>query len=679
MNPLLSREFLIPFDKVEPDHIERGIKEALERAETDLEAVCAFEGERSYENTIEALDELVERLSRVVSFSYNLNAVMSSPEVRASFNVAVPLFSAFFAKLSTNERLWRAIKAYASSAAAGELSGVRRRHLEKTVMELKRAGADLPEQEKARVEEINVELSKLQTGFAENVLDATNAFELHLTDKADLTGLPESAVRQARASAEAKGLGGYRFTLQVPSYQPFMQYADDRRLRETLYRAFVNRACDGDADNRPLIARILALRSELAALLGYRDFADYALELNMVGSGAAAVRFEAELREKTVPFWEREIELLTDFAGRELGIDRLEPWDLLYVTEKLRQVKYDFDSEELRPYFPVDRVLSGLFEITSRLFAVNVSEREAASVWHPDVQLYDLHDPDGTHLGSFYADWFPRESKQGGAWKQAMITGGPRSGEFEPHLAVIVANFTQPQDGDPALLTHREVQTIFHEFGHLLHHCLSRVEVAARGGTQVARDWVELPSQILENWTWEREALDLFARHYQTGETIPESLYQKMMAARTFMEASAQMRQLSFGSVDLALHIDYRPAGGEDAIAFGQKVMENFVLRPDFAHNHFLTAFSHIFAGGYAAGYYSYKWSEVLDADAFTRFKKEGIFNGQTGREFVDAVLSRGDSEDPAVLFREFMGRDPDVRALLERNLGPSEPTLAGR
>ena len=351
----------------------------------------------------------------------------------------------------------------------------------------------------------------------------------------------------------------------------------------------------------------------------------------------------------------------------------MQPYDLAYLTEKLRKAKYDLDEEELRPYFPLENVLSGLFDITERLFGVTVGKRENSKVWHEDVEFYDLFDESGTHLGSFYADWFPRESKQGGAWKNGFIIGGPDGAAFDPHLAVIVANFTPPQAGKPALLTHREVQTIFHEFGHLLHHVLSRVEVRERGATNVPRDWVELPSQIMENWTWERDALDLFARHYETGEPIPEALFDKMTAARTFMEASAQMRQLSLGTVDLTLHTDYAPERDGDVIRYGNRVMEPFVFHPEFAHNSFLTAFTHVFAGGYASGYYSYKWSEVLDADAFSRFKNEGIFNRKTGRDYVEAVLSRGDSADPAELFREFMGRDPDASALIERNLGPLE------
>ena len=677
MNPLLTRKFLIPFDELKAEHIEPGIGAALEQAQTDLQQLLNNPDAPTYQNTIQTLDDLTERLGRAMTLAYHLTSVQTTPELRAAFNAILPAYSAFFATLPLNEQLWRRLSSFSKTDEAKALGGVYKRHLDKTLQEFVRAGANLPPKKKAKVEAVKVELSQLQTKFSENVLDATNAFELVVTEKERLLGLPESVINQAKADAQAKGVEGYRFTLQAPSYLPFMKYAEARDLRQQLYEAFVSRASSGELDNRPLINQILALRQELAELLGYKDFADYRLEVNMVKSGAAALAFEEEIFDKTLEHWKLEVTRLERFASEKLGLSDLAPWDLMFVIEKLRKAEFDLDDEALRPYFSLNKVLAGLFEMTESLFGVSVAERANDKVWHKDVGFYDLHDESGIHLGSFYTDWFPRESKQGGAWKNGFIIGGPKPGGFAPHLAVIVANFTPPQNGKPALLTHREVQTIFHEFGHLLHHCLSQVEVADRGATNVARDWVELPSQILENWTWEREALDMFARHFETGECIPEALYQKMLAARTFMEANAQMRQLSLGTVDLKLHIDYEPEKDGGVIGYSQRVMERYTLRPEFAHNSFITAFSHVFAGGYAAGYYSYKWSEVLDADAFTRFKREGIFNRVTGQAFVDSVLSRGDSAEPAELFREFMGRDPDVSALIERNLGPLESVAA--
>jgi oligopeptidase A len=678
MNPLHSREFQIPFDLIRPEHIVPGVVESVERAEGEVARIVDLTGRRTYRNTVAALDSLVERLDRTVGVVYHLMSVSNESELRKAFDEALPVFSGFYAKLPTHPGLWRALKEYGGEEEAAALDPVRARRLEKLLDEFRRAGADLDADQRARVEEIRTELARLSTDFGNNLLDSTNAYELVLTDEADLAGLPESARRQARTAAEAKGIEGWRFTLHAPSVVAFLQYADRRDLRREIHEAYGNRASQGDHDNRPLIRKILALRRELAGILGYRDFADYRLEINMIGSGAAAMEFERELRRKTVPYWHGELDELQRFGREELSLERLEAWDITYVVEKMRRARYELDSEELRPYFPLDGVLAGLFEITSRLFGVVVEERENRAVWHEDVRFYEMRDESGRHIGSFYADWFPRETKRAGAWMNGLIHGEPaEDGTLEPHLGLMVANFTLPQDGKPALLTHREVQTVFHEFGHLLHHLLSQVEIPPLAGTQVPRDWVELPSHIMENWTWQREALDLFAHHVDTGERIPEELFRRLEASRTFMEASAQMRQLSFGSVDLALHIDYDPAAGGDPVEFGNRVREEFVMRPEFAHDAFLCAFGHIFAGGYAAGYYSYKWSEMLEADAFTRFEENGIFDRKTGRRFVESILSKGDSLDPAQQFRDFMGRDPDPEALLRRNIGSGyRPTV---
>jgi oligopeptidase A len=679
-NPLLSRDFLIPFDEITSEHIDVGIREALQKAESELAELTASTIGRTYANTVQALDDLTEKLARAVTIAGHLMSVKNSPELRAAYTGVLPEFSAFFAKLPLEQPLWQALKTFAETPEAKALQGVRKRHLEKTLQEFRRAGADLSPEKKSRVQAINVELSELQNKFSNNVLDATNAFELILTDEKELAGLPDASRQQAKANAEAKDKEGYRFTLQAPSYGPFMQYADDRSLREKMYTAYMNRATTGDVDNRSNMATILKLRAELAGLLGYKDFADYRLEPFMMKSGRAALKFQHDLEQTTLPYWHQEMSALKTFAKDTLKIEVLAPWDMSYATEKLRKAKYDFDDEVLRPYFSLENVLAGMFAIVHRLFGVTVTERANKKVWHPEVKFYDIHDEAGIHLGSFYADWFPRESKRAGAWMNRFITAELKpDGTFSAHLGLMCGNFTPPRQVSsghdqmiPALLTHREVETTFHEFGHLLHHCLSKVEVADRAGVNVAWDFVELPSQIMENWTWEREALNLFARHYETGETIPDELYQKIIAARTFMQANVQMRQLSFGTVDLQLHTTYDPATDGDIIPYGNRVMERFVLAPEFARNGFLAGFTHIFTGGYASSYYSYKWSEVLEADAFSRFKREGIFNRQTGQDYVDSILSRGDSADPAELFKEFMGREPRVEALLERNLGVS-------
>jgi oligopeptidase A len=668
-NPLLSGAHPIPFDEIAPEHVIPAFREAVARASAEIDAIVALRGERTYANTIEALDDVGERMSHVIRPVAHLTSVMTTPELRAAYETVLPEVSAFDARIPLNPELWSAVKAYAATDEARALTGVRRRHLDKTVRAFERAGADLAPEQKQRVEALRVEMSRLTTEFANHVLDATNAWDLVITDEAELEGLPDSARAQARAAAQAKNVDGWRFTLQVPSYQPFMQYSARRDLRQRMYHAYMNRASSGEHDNRPLIKRILQLRRELARILGFKDYADLSLEESMVGTGARAVQFEQDLAARTRPVWEREMAALQAFARDELGLHTLEPWDVAYSVERLRLARYDLDAETLRPYFPLDRVLEGLWELSGRLFGIRVQPRELRQVWHPDVRFFDVLDEGGEHLGSFYVDWHPRESKRGGAWMNGLMTGGPRPEGWQPHLGLIAANVSPPEGGRPALLTHREVSTVFHEFGHLLHHVLSRVEVPALSGTRVPSDWVELPSQIMENWTWERPALDLFARHWQTGEPIPEDLFQKMQAARTFMGAHLQMKQLSFGTVDLELHVAFDPERDGDPIERSRQVMSRFALDERFARDHFITSFTHIFSGGYAAGYYSYLWSAVLEADAFSRFQREGLFNRETGRAFVDAVLSQGDAEDAAELYRRFMGRDPDPEALLRRDL----------
>ncbi|MFL5381594.1 MAG: M3 family metallopeptidase [Longimicrobiaceae bacterium] len=671
-NPLLSRELPIPFGRITPAHVVPAIRHALAEAEREVEELIAFPGERTYADTLERLEEIGERLARVIRPVTHLVAVMSSPELRAAYEEVLPEYTAFYARLPLDPRLWGAVREYAETDEARALAGVRARHLDKTLRAFRRAGADLPPERKARVEEIKIELSRLLADYSNHVLDATNAWDLVLTDAADLAGLPESARVQARMAAGVKGVAGWRFTLHQPSWQPFLQYSERRDLREAMYRAFMSRGAAAPHDNRPIIRRVLALRRELARLLAYADWADFQLEESMAKNGARAIAFEADLEARTRPHWEREKAELEAFARDELGLDPLEPWDLSFAIERMRLARYDLDAEALRPYFPLDRVLEGMFETARRLFGVTVGRVPAEEVWHPEVQMWEMRDEEGSRVGSFYTDWYPRESKRAGAWMNGFVVGGPRPEGWEPHLALIAANVSPPEAERPALLTHRDVETVFHEFGHMLHHMLSRVEVPSLGATQVPADWVELPSQIMENWTWERPALDLFARHWQTGEPIPQELFAKLQASRTFMAAHFQMRQLSYGSVDLELHVAFDPDSGEDPLERARRVLGRFQHRPGFADDDFIASFSHIFSGGYSAGYYSYMWSEVLDADAFTRFEREGLFNRETGRAFVESVLSRGDDTDPDELFREFMGRDPDPEALLRRNLGAS-------
>jgi oligopeptidase A len=662
-NPLLHIHFEIPFDRVRAEHVEPAMAELLADARAKVEAIASDSAPRTYDNTLLALEKATERLDYAIGIVRHLEGVATYPELRSAFNAVEPLVSEFYSGIPLHAGLWKAIKALDETHP--ELTPARHRLLTKTVESFRRHGADLDDAGKKRLAEIDVALAKATTKFSENVLDSTNAFELIIEEEKDLAGLPPTARSAARASAESKGVNGWRFTLQAPSYQPLMTYLDNREIREKVYRAYSTRASSGEYDNSVLTADILKLRREKALLLGFRDFADLVLEDRMAKNGASAQAFLERLEARTENRFTIENQELRDFASFEL-----EPWDVGYWAEKLRLKLYDFDEEALRPYFPMEKVVSGMFDIVGRLFGIRVVHKPAAHVWHPDVRYYEIRDEDGRLLGAFYADWYPRESKRGGAWMDAFIIGLYDPPQSEPHAGTICGNLTPPVGETPSLLTHREVETIFHEFGHLLHLVLSQIEVRSLGGTNVAWDFVELPSQIMENWCWEREALNLFARHYQTGEPIPEDLFQKMRRARTFRGANAQMRQLSFGIVDLKLHREYSPERDGDVIPYSRHILQKFSavrLPEDHA---MIASFTHLFASpvAYGAGYYSYKWAEVLDADAFSLFLEHGIFSREIGLQFRGNILSKGDSEDPAVLYRRFMGRDPDPEALLVRS-----------
>ena len=670
-NPLLSISFAIPFDQVRAEHVEPGIRQLLTQANARIEAIVADGSARTFSNTMLALEKATENLDYALGVVRHLEAVATTPELRAAWNAVEPETSAFYSRIPLNDGLWKQLQRYADTDGAKSLSGAKLRFLTKTLDSFRRCGAELDVAGKTRLAEIDVELSKWTTKFSENVLDSTNSWELVITEESSLAGLPPSAIAAARHSAESKGRAGWRFTLQAPSFTPAITYLRDEAIREDLYRANVARATEADRDNRPIIVRVLELRREKATLLGFADFADFVVYDRMAHTGARAMAFLDDLKARTEPAFDRENAALEAFAGK-----KLKPWDISYYAERQRQQMYDFDEEQLRPYFPAQRVVDGMFGIVEKLYGIQVRPRAGVPVWHPDVRYYEVYDSLGSHeggallLGAFYADWFPRETKRDGAWMDGFITGVDTPERFEPHVGCVCGNLTPPVGDKPALLTHREVETIFHEFGHLLHHVLSRVEVKSLAGTAVAWDFVELPSQIMENWCWEREALDMFARHYQTDAPIPEALYRKMVGARTYRGANKQMRQLGFGYVDLKLHREYDAARDGDVCRYARGILQQFnpaTLPEDYG---MIAAFTHLFASpvGYGAGYYSYKWAEVLDADAFTRFRMEGIFSREAGGAFRENILSKGDSADPAELYRRFMGRDPDPNALLARS-----------
>jgi oligopeptidase A len=680
-NPFTDPSFHIRWTALRPELVEPSIGEAIGLAEAALAAIEEGEGRPTFEGTFLALDEATDGLNRAWSRVTHLQSVADTPELREAHNRVLPRVSAFFARVPLRPALWARLKAFAALPEAGALPAVRARFMGETLAEFREAGADLPAAGRARLEAIQSELAQLTQRYSDNVLDATNAWQLVVDDEARLAGLPAHAKARARLDASAKGIGAqdrpaWRFTLHMPSAEPFMAYVADDALRAEMWRASASVGSVPPNDNEPLISRILELRAERAQLLGKGHFADLVLARRMAKSGQRALEFVEDFRGRCSAAFARECRELEESKALDTGLPaaRLAPWEIAYRAERLRRAHYDFDEEELRPYLPMDRVLSGLFQLARRVFGVRVSERPRGEVetWHPDVLYFDAFDSRERHIGSFYADWHPRESKRGGAWMNYLITGGPQpDGSRRPHLGLICGNLTPPAPGRPALLSHREVETIFHEFGHLIHHLLGEVEIRSLNGTNVAWDFVELPSQIMENWCWEREGLDMFARHFETGAPIPEPLFRKMTAARNFRSACATMRQVAFAKMDLLLHMRAPEfSGATDVEARVRAMVADCLVPTDPPAPTILRRFTHVFSDpvGYAAGYYSYKWAEVLDADAFTRFRTEGIFNERVGREFVDRILSRGNSADPAELFRDFMGRDPDLGALLERS-----------
>jgi oligopeptidase A len=669
-NPLIELGFEIPFDEIEAAHVEPAIDELLGRARTAIDAIVARAGTRTYADTLAALEDATEPLERAMTVIDHLESVATTDALRAAYNATRPKVSAFWSELAMNEGLYQAVRDLSQTDEASQLAPTEKRFLTKTLDDFRRNGAELGPEDKATLRAIEIELTTLTTGFSQHLLDETNAFELVITDESQLAGLPDSAKQAAAENAKAKGVRGWRFTLHAPSMIPVLTYLDDASIREKVWRAYNTRASSGEKDNRPIIARVLELRKAKARLLGYRDFSDLVTEDRMAKNGTTARKFVDDLRLRTQAAFERENEELQRFRDELEGSDasRIEPWDVAYYAEKQRQAKYDFNEEELRPYFPSHRVLEGLFATARALYQIDIVDRDA-STWDPAVRSYEIRDRDGTPIAAFYVDLFPRENKRGGAWMNGLISAAHREGASEKHLGLFCANVNPPVGDKPSLLTHQEVETLFHEFGHLMHHCLSRVTVRSLAGTHVAWDFVELPSQIMENWCWDRRGLDLFAAHYETEAPIPDALYDKMRKARTYRAANDQMRQLGFATVDLALHQDYEPARHGDAMRYSREILQPHSpakLPEDYA---MLAGFSHIFAHpvGYAAGYYSYKWAEVLDADAFTRFEKEGIINPKVGREFRDAILSRGNSEEPEKLYQDFMGRGPILEPLLER------------
>jgi oligopeptidase A len=676
-NPLLDVRVPVPFDEVRAEHIEPAVDTLLARAQTTLDAIAAMPSPRTYASTLEALDLATKELEYATNVASHLEAVIGTPDLRDAFAAVTPKVTSFFSQLLLSEPLYKALRDLDATEEAKNLDPARRRFLTKTLADFRRNGAELDAAGKRRLGEIDIALSELTLKFGQNVVDATAAFDL-LIDEADvarLAGLPAGAVEAAHKAAESKGKKGYRFTLQAPSYGPVLTFVHDRRLRETLYRAHVTRSSGKgpggpERDNCGIIKDVLALRMEKARLLGFAHFADLAIDDRMAKTGKEALAFVTMLRDRLQPGFERENAELAAFAKKHGHEGNLEPWDISYWAETQRRALFDFDEETLRPYFPLDRVTRGLFEVATSLYGITIDRDPAARVWHEDVTAWSVLDGDRKRIGGFYLDLFPRETKRDGAWMAGVVDRLPGTAHELENVAVVVGNVTPPRKrGEPALLNHREVETLFHEFGHMLHHVLSEVPIRSLAGTRVVSDFVELPSMIMENWCWETEALDRFARHCETGAPIPADVKTRMLAARTYRAANALIRQLGFSTVDLLLHTVYDPKQHGDVMEYARGVFGRFSSAPLPADYAMLASFSHLFGGayGYAAGYYSYQWSEVLEADAFGRFRDGGILSSEVGDRFRRMILARGDTDDPAVLYRAFLGRDPEVGALLTR------------
>ncbi|WP_284892919.1 oligopeptidase A [Cobetia amphilecti] len=673
INPLLERNTLPPFDTLKAEHVEDAISELLEHNQQEIERLIeATRDDTRWDNFAAPLEALGDRLSQAWSPVSHLNSTMNSPKLREAYQACLAKLSAYSTWVGQNSDLAAAYQRLADSDEFASLDEAQQKAITNSLRDFRLAGVDLPQDKKQRYGEIQARLSELSNTFSNHVLDATQAWHKDVGEEA-LAGVPESGLEALKANAEAKGLEGYRITLDFPSFFPVLSYADNRELREEVYTAFVTRASEkgpnaGEFDNGPVIEEILALRQELAALIGFDDYASLSLATKMADSPAQVIAFLDDLATRAVPQAREEFNELAAYATESLGIDDLQPWDVGYASEKLRESRYAINQEQLRPYFPAPQAIDGLFEVVNRLYGITFKQREVP-VWHEDVSYYEVIE-NGTPIAGFYLDLYAREGKRGGAWMdECRVRRRREDGSLQLPVAYLTCNFTRPVGDRPALLTHDEVVTLFHEFGHGLHHMLTRQEVAEVSGINgVAWDAVELPSQFMENFCHEREGLDLIARHVDTGERLPDDMLERLQAARNFQAAMTMVRQLEFSLFDFRLHHELDKPSASDVQALLDEVRSKVAVVPAVEFNRFQNGFSHIFAGGYAAGYYSYKWAEVLSADAFSAFEESAVFDTATGQRFRDEVLARGGSRDAAELFRAFRGRDPQVDALLRHS-----------
>jgi len=673
-NPLLNLTSLPAFSAIRAEHVEPAIDQLLVDNRTRLEELLNGGEPYSWDNLIRPLEDMDDRLSRVWSPVSHLNAVMNSEELRAAYNACLPKLSAYYTDLGQNERLYQAYQTIADGPDYAQFNKAQQTIIDHALRDFRLSGVALPTDKKDRFKTIMQSLSQLQSKFQDNVLDATQAWKKHILGEAELAGLPESAKSLAQQTAQRQELEGWLLTLELPSYMPVMSYADNRELRQEMYHAYVTRASEqgphaGQWDNSPIMEEILRLRYEVAQLLGFADYTEYSLAAKMAQSTEQVLEFLNDLARRSRPQAQQELEEIESYAAQMHGLSDLQAWDVGYYAEKLRQHRYQISQEELRPYFPETKIVPGLFAVVERLYGLNIRPIDDVETWHPDVRVYEILDSAGNRRGLFYFDLYARPGKRGGAWMHGCVSRRRTSQGLQIPAAYMVCNFTPPVGERPALFTHDEVTTLFHEFGHGLHHLLTQVDYSPVSGIHgVEWDAVELPSQFMENWCWEREALDLLAGHWETGEPIPDVLYQRMIAAKNFQSAMQMVRQLEFALFDFRLHHEYDPDQGGRVLAIIDEVRRQVAVVIPPAFNRFTHGFSHIFAGGYAAGYYSYKWAEVLSADAFSKFEENGIFDRATGAQFLQSVLEVGGSRDAMTNFVEFRGREPRIDPLLRHN-----------
>lgn len=671
MNPLLDFSGLPRFSEFQPDQVTPALDQLLAENQALIAGLEADSQRPTWDAFVAPLDDANERLRRSWGQVAHMNAVMNSPVLRETYNANLPRITEYFTGLSQNEALFRKYKALRASPEFEGLTRAQKKVIENELRDFRLGGAELPSEQKLRFKQVAERLAELSSKFNDNVLDATNAFSLIVEDRSRLSGIPEDALEAARQAATESGKPGWKFTLHMPSYLPVMQYADDRSLREQMYRAYATRASEFGApewDNSVIIGEMLKLRRELAGLLGFESFAQLSLQPKMADSPQQVLVFLDELGARARSFAERDLAELKAFAAKELGLDKLEPWDVGYASEKLRVARYAFSDQEVKRYFPEDKVLSGMFRVVERLYDLTI-EQDDAPRWHDDVRFFSIWNRAHELVGQFYLDLYARPSKRGGAWMDDAITRRRKGGRIQTPVAYLNCNFTAPLGGQPALFTHDEVITLFHEFGHGLHHLLTQVEVIGVSGISgVEWDAVELPSQFMENFCWEWEVLQGMTRHVDTGAVLPRVLFDRMTAAKNFQSGMHTVRQLEFALFDMHLHHDFEPGGSKSMLAMLDEIRRRVAVILPPAYNRFPHGFSHIFGGGYAAGYYSYKWAEVLSADAYSLFEENGVLNPEVGERFRSEILAAGGSRPALESFVAFRGREPNIEALLRHN-----------